>query len=141
MKLKTLNKEHKAILEMFTIEIEGFIYRITEDTSFNAFSNFKPVINNAKQLHNNIGEQLEKMSIDESEWVYMFPNYLLFAGIGFASAIKNKNNEDYINDETEELFDLIQDTIGDLERIMNKRKFVNEQLKLKKKTQKTKHND
>ncbi len=53
MKLKTLNKEHKAILEMFTIEIEGFIYRITEDTSFNAFSNFKPVINNAKQPYDN----------------------------------------------------------------------------------------
>lgn len=141
MKLKTLNKEHKAILEMFTIEIEGFIYRITDDKSFNAFANFKPVINNAKQLHNNIGEQLEKMSIDESEWVYMFPNYLLFAGIGFASAIKNKNNEDYINDETEELFDLIQDTIGDLERIMTKRKFVNEKLKIKNKTEKTKHND
>tara|TARA_R100000655_G_scaffold109787_1_gene165462 strand:+ start:1272 stop:1688 length:417 start_codon:yes stop_codon:yes gene_type:complete len=131
MKLKTINKEHKAILEMFIIEIEGFIYRITDDKSFNAFSNFQPVINNAKQLHNNIGNQLDKMDIDESEWIYMFPNYLLFAGIGFASAIKKNDNEDYINDETEQLFDLISDTIGDLERVMNKRRFVRERLKLK----------
>ena len=119
---------------MFTIEIEGFIYRITDDTSFNAFANFKPVINNAKQLHNNIGEQLEKMSIDESEWVYMFPNYLLFAGIGFASAIKTRKNEDYINDETEQLFTLISETIVNLERVMNKRKFINKKIKLKIKT-------
>lgn len=136
MKLKTLNKEHKAILEMFIIEIEGFIYRITEDKSFNAFSNFQPVINNAKQLHNNIGNQLDTMDIDESEWIYMFPNYLLFAGIGFASAIKKTDNEDYINDETEQLFDLISDTIGDLERVMNKRRFVRERLKLKIKNKK-----
>ena len=134
MEMKSINKEHKAILEMFTIEIEGFIYRITDDTSFNAFANFKPVINNAKQLHNNIGEQLEKMSIDESEWVYMFPNYLLFAGIGFASAIKTRKNEDYINDETEQLFTLISETIVNLERVMNKRKFINKKIKLKIKT-------
>ena len=124
MEMKSLNKEHKAILEMFTTEIEGFIYRITDDVKFNAFSNFKPVINNAKQLHNNIGAQLENMNIDESEWVYMFPNYLLFAGIGFASAIKNRNNEEYINGETEELFNLISTTISDLERVMDKRKFL-----------------
>tara|TARA_R110002020_G_scaffold198582_1_gene399746 strand:+ start:634 stop:1047 length:414 start_codon:yes stop_codon:yes gene_type:complete len=130
--MKSLNKEHKAILDMFTIEIEGFIYRITDDLKFNAFANFKPVINNAKQLHNNIGAQLEKMSIDESEWVYMFPNYLLFAGIGFASAIKNRNNEDYINNETEHLFTLISETICDLENVMNKRKTLKEKNRIKK---------
>ena len=135
MEMKSLNKEHKAILEMFTIEIEGFIYRITDDKSFNAFANFKPVINNAKQLHNNIGSQLEKMSIDETEWVYMLPNYLLFAGIGFASAIKTRKNEDYINDETEQLFTLISETIVDLERVMNKRKFINKKLKTKNETE------
>ena len=123
MEITTLNKKHKLILEMFVKEIEGFIYRITEDQKFGAYNNFQPVISNAKQLHNNIGKQLEDMNIDESEWAYMFPNYLLFAGIGFASAIKNKDNEDYINAETEDLFALISDTICDLEQMINERKF------------------
>lgn len=136
MEMKTLNKEHQVILEMFTKEIEGFIYRITDEKSSRAFYNFQPVINNAKQLHNNIGAQLENMSIDESEWVYMFPNYLLFAGIGFASAIKNQNNEDYVNEETEDLFSLISDTICELEQVMNKRRFIHEKRKQNKQNKK-----
>jgi hypothetical protein len=124
MDIKSLNKKHQVILELFVKEIEGFIYRITEDQKFGAYNNFQPVISNAKQLHNNIGGQIENMNIDESEWAYMFPNYLLFAGIGFASAIKTKENEDYINDETEDLFILISETICELEEMINERKFV-----------------
>lgn len=132
MKFKTLNKEHKEILDDFTNDVEGFIYRITEDQNHNAFKNFKPVISNAKQLHNSIGKELEKMEILESDWVYMFPNYLLFAGIGFAAAIKTKDNEEFIEDETEMLFELIRETINDLEFMYNKRTVKN-QIKTKSK--------
>ena len=135
MELKSINKEHEKILEIFTKEIEGFIYRITDNEHYQSFSNFKPVIKNAQTLHNNIGKELEQYKIAESEWVFMFPNYLLFAGIGFASAIKGKENEDYINDETEELFEMIHDTINDLESMLTKRKFLIEKGEmLKKKT-------
>ena len=61
------------------------------------------------------------------------PNYLLFAGIGFASAIKDNENEDYINDETEELFTLIHETINDLEQMLNKQKFLRERGEILKK--------
>ncbi len=130
MEIKTLNKEHKMILDIFTKEIEGFIYRITDEKKYNAFANFKPVLRNAQQLHNNIGDAIETMDINESEWVYMFPNYLLFAGIGFAAALKDKHNEEYVNEETEELFDLIHTTIHELERMINKRKFIEEKKEL-----------
>tara|TARA_R100001015_G_C4620946_1_gene178021 strand:+ start:1547 stop:1960 length:414 start_codon:yes stop_codon:yes gene_type:complete len=126
MEIKTINKEHKRILDVFTKEIEGFIYRITDEKKYNAFANFKPVLRNAQQLHNNIGDAIDKMDINESEWIYMFPNYLLFAGIGFAAALKDENNEDYVNEETEDLFDLIHSTIYELETMMNKEKFINE---------------
>ena len=121
MNFKTLNKEHKEILDDFTNDVEGFIYRITDDQNHKAFRNFKPVITNAKTLHNNIGKELEKMEILESDWIYMFPNYLLFAGIGFAAGIKNKDNAQFIEDETEMLFELIRDTINDLEFMNDKR--------------------
>ena len=126
MEIKTINKEHKRILDVFTKEIEGFIYRITDEKKYNAFANFKPVLRNAQQLHNNIGDAIDKMDINESEWIYMFPNYLLFAGIGFAAALKDKDNEDYVNEETEDLFDLIHSTIYELETMMNKEKFIKE---------------
>ncbi len=124
MDIKTINKEHAKILEVFTTEVQGFIYRITDNKHHQAFDNFKPVIKNAERLHNNIGKELENMKIEETEWVYMFPNYLLFAGIGFASAIKDKENEDYINEETEDLFDVIHETINELESMISKRKFL-----------------
>tara|TARA_R100000655_G_scaffold24_2_gene136 strand:+ start:3076 stop:3486 length:411 start_codon:yes stop_codon:yes gene_type:complete len=132
MEIKTLNKEHKKILDVFTKEIEGFIYRITDERKYNAFANFKPVLRNAQQLHNNIGDAIDKMEINESEWVYMFPNYLLFAGIGFAAALKDEENEDYVNEETEDLFDLIHSTIYELESMINKRKFIEKKTNLKK---------
>jgi len=121
MNFKTLNKEHKEILDDFTNDVEGFIYRITDDQNHKAFRNFKPVIRNAKTLHNNIGGELEKMDVLESDWIFMFPNYLLFAGIGFAAGIKNKDNAQFIDEETERLFDLIRDTINDLEFMNDKR--------------------
>ena len=137
MNFKTLNKEHKEILDDFTNDVEGFIYRITDDQNHKAFRNFKPVITNAKTLHNNIGKELNQMDIKEDDWIYMFPNYLLFAGIGFAAGIKNKDNEQFIEDETEYLFELIRETISDLEFMYNKRLVKNQ----KKKPQTKKQND
>ena len=134
MKFKTLNKEHKEILDDFTNDVEGFIYRITDDNNHKSFRNFKPVISNAKTLHNNIGKELEKMNILESDWIYMFPNYLLFAGIGFAAGIKNKDNAEFIEDETEMLFELIRETINDLE-FMNDKRILKEQNQTKPKKQ------
>ena len=141
MNFKTLNKEHKEILDDFTNDVEGFIYRITDDQNHKAFRYFKPVITNAKTLHNNIGKELKKMDILESDWIYMFPNYLLFAGIGFAAGIKNKDNEQFIEYETEQLFELIRETINDLEFMNDKRIMKNQVTNQNKKPQTKKQND
>ena len=87
-------------------------------------------------MHNNIGKELEKMEILESDWIYMFPNYLLFAGIGFAAGIKNKDNAQFIEDETEMLFELIRETINDLEFMYDKRIMQNQATNQKPKTKK-----
>ena len=131
MEMKSLNKDHKRINESFVKTIEGFIYRITDDHNFRSFNHFKPVLTNAQTLHNNIGKELESLNIDESEWVFMFPNYLLFAGMGFAAAMKKQHNEDFINDETEKLFEEIQATLNDLEIMLDKVEFKKIKNKLK----------
>jgi len=86
-----------------------------------------PVIQNIQQLHNNVADELETLKINETEWVYMLPNYLLFAGVGFAAAIKNQENEHMINKETEELFQLISNTISNLEILIKKTELKNKQ--------------
>ena len=127
MKTTAVNKEHKKIMDSFTNEIERFIYRITDNSNYKSFKHFLPVIQNIQQLHNNVADELETLKINETEWVYMLPNYLLFAGVGFAAAIKNEENEHMINYETEELFKLISDTITSLENLMEKTEFKNKQ--------------
>jgi len=125
MKLKTLNKSHKQIIENFTTEIQSFIYSVTEDSDFEKFRNFKPVLSNAEKLHNNLYENLVvEGDIDDTEFCYMLPNYLLFASIGFAAGIKTRDNEDYINTLTDELFSTISETICDLEAMVEKRKYI-----------------
>lgn len=114
-------------MDSFTNEIERFIYRITDDSNYKSFKHFLPVIENVQQLHNNVGEELINLKINETEWVYMLPNYLLFAAVGFAAAIKEKDNEELINYETEELFYLISQTITSLENLMKIEELKNKQ--------------
>ncbi len=127
METTAVNKEHKKIMDSFTNEIERFIYRITDDSNYKSFKHFLPVIENVQQLHNNVGEELINLKINETEWVYMLPNYLLFAAVGFAAAIKEKDNEELINYETEELFYLISQTITSLENLMKIEELKNKQ--------------
>tara|TARA_R110000796_G_scaffold74295_1_gene166906 strand:+ start:164 stop:553 length:390 start_codon:yes stop_codon:yes gene_type:complete len=127
MEIKSINDQHKQIIDSFTNEIEKFVYRITDNNNHKSFKHFLPVIQNIQQLHNNVADELETLKINETEWVYMLPNYLLFAGVGFAAAIKNAENEHMINYETEELFQLISNTITSLEILMKKTEFKNKQ--------------
>lgn len=127
MEIKTINRQHKEIIDSFTNEVEKFVYRITDDSNYKSFKHFLPVIQNIQQLHNNVADELETLKINETEWVYMLPNYLLFAGVGFAAAIKNQENEHMINKETEELFQLISNTISNLEILIKKTELKNKQ--------------
>lgn len=127
MEIKTINRQHKEIIDSFTNEVEKFVYRITDNSNYKSFKHFLPVIQNIQQLHNNVADELETLKINETEWVYMLPNYLLFAGVGFAAAIKTEENEHMINKETEELFQLISNTISNLEILIKKTELKNKQ--------------
>ena len=127
MEIKSINDQHKQIIDSFTNEIEKFVYRITDNNNHKSFKHFLPVIQNIQQMHNNVADELETLKINETEWVYMLPNYLLFAGVGFAAAIKNEENEHMINKETEELFQLISNTISNLEILIKKTELKNKQ--------------
>jgi len=127
MEINILNQKHKKILDEFDHKIQGFIYRVTEHEkkSFDKYTQFQPVKKNAYILHNQVGDYFkDEEKQDMSEWLFMLPNYLLFAACGFASALKTKENEEFINDEIEELFLSMRDTIKDLEEMVHIRKSV-----------------
>tara|TARA_R110000787_G_scaffold69790_1_gene155214 strand:+ start:25155 stop:25604 length:450 start_codon:yes stop_codon:yes gene_type:complete len=119
-KIKTLNKKHELILEQFSRCVDRFIFDITDDQMVNVFKNFIPLKHKASLLHNTIGKDIETDSrISKSEWVFMFPNLLMFGSFGFALALKTEENEEDIEFHVRELFDEMTETIHDLDDMLN----------------------
>lgn len=119
-KIKTLNHKHELILEQFSSCVDRFIFDITDDQKMNVFKNFIPLRNKASLLHNTIGKDIESDSrISKSEWVFMFPNLLMFGSFGFALALKTDENKDDIEFHVRELFEEMTETIHDLDDMLN----------------------
>lgn len=143
-KLKTLNTKHGTILFNFMKRIDKFIYEITETTQMmNVFSKFAPLREQAKRLHNALGKDVKVERDKNIEWIFMFPNFMLFATMGFATALKDKENQNEIDEMCEELFFIMQDTITDLDEMVDDyctEKEANELInKIKKTTNKNKN--
>lgn len=120
-KIKALNKKHELIIEQFTKCVDRFIYDVTDDQKVNIFNNFVPLKRKAKLLHNTLGNDIEKNDkVSKQEWVFMLPNFLMFGAIGFAHALKTKENEDLVDLHVRELYEDMTETIYDLDEMLEK---------------------
>tara|TARA_R110000787_G_scaffold204451_10_gene314979 strand:- start:848 stop:1282 length:435 start_codon:yes stop_codon:yes gene_type:complete len=123
MEIKTLNKVHKEILTSFNNRIDKFIYETTEDQTEKVFKNFIPLRHKATALHNFLAKDLETKdganNLTYSEWVFMFPNFMLFGAMGFSLSLRNGDNENEIDELTDELVLEMQDTITDLDKMLD----------------------
>ena len=123
MDITTLNKKHSKILTEFNKTIDKFIYSTTDDYTFNMFRNFKPLRYKATALHNFLAQGLDKPDganhLTKSEWVFMFPNFMLFGAIGFSLSLKNGKNDEDIDELTDNLVREMQDTIVALDEMLD----------------------
>ena len=115
MKIKTLNEDHQEIIDQFYKDIESFIYDVTEGERFGSFQSFTPVKDAAINLHNELADELIDLGIPNYEWVFMLPNNLLFAALGFATGLKNEKNFEFIQNKSERLCDVYTNTIAELD--------------------------
>ena len=119
-KIISLNNKHELILEQLVKEVDRFIYDITDNEKALLFQNFILLKRKAKQLHNRLGENIEDdQRISKTEWVFMFPNLLIFGAFGFALALKNKDNAELIELSINELFEEMTCTINDLDTMLD----------------------
>tara|TARA_Y100000592_G_scaffold34341_1_gene54607 strand:+ start:518 stop:1000 length:483 start_codon:yes stop_codon:yes gene_type:complete len=130
MEITTLNKRHSKILTQFNKCIDRFIYESTENYSYNMFRNFKPLRSKAVALHNFLGKDIGSdngtNNLSLSEWVFMFPNFMLFGAIGFSLSLKNGNNDEELDVLTDDLVDEMQQTIMALDEMLDEHIFENE---------------
>jgi hypothetical protein len=140
-KFKTLNSEHKEIIENYFGMIDEFIYNITEDAEPEKWKMFQPLKSECIRLHNELGQDIENDSpINYTEWVFMLPNFLLFGSIGFATALKNTHNITDINEDIKQLYADMSATILNLDAMLYDHQSIMERKKTKLKN-KLKKND
>ena len=85
---KTLNKEHKKIINNYFGMVDEFVYNVTEGEEVEKWKMFQPLKSECIRLHNELGKDIDDDSvISKTEWVFMLPNFLLFGSIGFATAL------------------------------------------------------
>ena len=122
MKVKALDSEYEEIINDFLKDIESFIYDVTEHEIFGSFQNFIPVKDAAINLHNELANELINLERLNLDWVFMLPNCLLFAALGFASGLKKENNFELIEKKSELLCENYRQAIEDLD-ILNEFKY------------------
>jgi hypothetical protein len=143
-KFLSINKKHNKILTSYLNKIDGFIYEVTEFSAANKWSFFQPLKSEAIRLHNELGKDFNKEKfenpksvhvVSQTEWVFMLPNFLLFGSIGFATALKDGENDEYINEEINNLYRSMTKTIVRLDEMICEH---NEKIDVELQRQKTK---
>ena len=117
MQLNSLNKKHEEILHKYVSFIQGTVFIATEDYDSNKFLDFNKILNNIINYSNEFN-RIVKSSNRTAEWAYMTPNLMLYATMGFLSGIKNKSNNDIIDELTEEIFEITVNLIGETTDIL-----------------------
>jgi hypothetical protein len=118
MKMASVNNEHAELLNDYVTYIQGIVYEATEDSPAKKFEEFNEILANIIN-YTNAFQKIVKSSKDDREWVYMQPNLMLYASMGFLSGIKNRVNRKLINSLTERLFDKTVDFVGETTDILD----------------------
>jgi len=98
--------------------LQGVAYEATELSAPNKFEEFNEILHNIIN-YTNAFQKIVKDSKRISEWVYMPPNLMLYACMGFLSGIKNKKNKILIDELSENLFEKTVDFVGETADILD----------------------
>tara|TARA_R110002020_G_scaffold10327_1_gene39793 strand:- start:1580 stop:2008 length:429 start_codon:yes stop_codon:yes gene_type:complete len=118
MKLASLNIKHEKLLNKYVKYLQGVAYEATEFSAPNKFEEFNEILHNIVN-YTNAFQKIVKDSKRISEWVYMPPNLMLYACMGFLSGIKDKTNKKLINELSEDLFERTVDFVGETADILD----------------------
>ena len=118
MKLSSLNIKHAKLLDKYIKYLQGIAYEATEFSSHKKFEEFNEILYNIAN-YTNAFKKIVKNSNRVGEWVYMPPNLMLYASMGFLTGIKNKTNKKLIDELSEDLFEKTVDFVGETADILD----------------------
>ena len=122
MKLSSLNIKHAKLLDKYVKYLQGVAYEATEFSTHKKFDEFNEILYNIA-TYTNAFRRIVKNSKSEKErvveWVYMPPNLMLYACMGFLTGIKNNKNKKLIDALAEDLFEKTVDFVGETADILD----------------------
>ncbi len=121
MKLASINREHAKLLNKYVKYLQGAAYEATEFSAPNKFEEFNEILHNIAN-YTNAFSKIVKDSKKKGEWVYMPPNLMLYASVGFLTGIKNKTNKRLISELLEDVFEKTVDFVGETADILDEMK-------------------
>tara|TARA_Y100000592_G_scaffold29888_1_gene47712 strand:- start:2186 stop:2623 length:438 start_codon:yes stop_codon:yes gene_type:complete len=139
MQICSLNKKHEKILTKYIKFIQGTVYHATEGYGSNKFTDFNEIIDNIINYVNAFNRIVKNTKDKRTEWVYLTPNLIMYATMGFLAGLKNKHNNEYIEELTEDMFETTVEFIGETTDILYDIKVKEERQKKILKLTKTKN--
>lgn len=118
MKLASLNTKHAKLLDKYVKYLQGVAYEATEFSAPKKFEEFNEILHNIVN-YTNAFQKIVKNSERVGEWVYMPPNLMLYACMGFLSGIKTRKNRRMINELSEDLFEKTVNFVGETADILD----------------------
>jgi hypothetical protein len=118
MKLQSLNEQHEHLIKEYVSFIKGVAYEATEDCEYGKFEDYNKILNNIIKYTNEFQKIIEDNNRTK-EWVFMSPNLMLYSCMGFLSGIKNKYNDEVIEELSEILFEKTIDVVKKTSNILD----------------------
>ena len=121
MKMQSLNPQHDKLLQEYVSFIKGIVFEATAYSAQGKFNEFNHIINNVFRYTNsfrNIVKERGKIK----EWAYMTPNLMLYSCMGFLAGIRNKQNNELIDELSSQLFEKTVDVVGESSEILDRLK-------------------
>ena len=119
MKLQSVNKQHEALIKSYVSFIKGVAYEATENCEYGKFEDYNGILNNIIKYTNEFHDIIETNNHNK-EWVFMSPNLMLYSCMGFLNGIKNKYNNEKIEELSEILFERTIEVVQKTSNIIDK---------------------
>jgi hypothetical protein len=116
-----LNDDHKSAVDRFISDIKQVMFYATEDEIEGKYQDFLNILDNA-HLHSNAFHETT-LKADGSdgvmgEFIFLIPNMLYYAALGFLSALKTPANTEDMMLHLESATSLCENVVGELADVL-----------------------
>ena len=115
-----LNEKHEKIVVKYIKNLKKYIYFSTENVERGKYQQFVDIMFSVYLYSNNFYDRMLKKKDDGNvaEFLFLIPNMLFYATIGYLTALKTEENYDDMRYYLEKISDITEDTKSELADVL-----------------------